>query len=40
MEAIRPDEELVLKTSGGLAACGFESHGFRFGGETDIIPSF
>jgi hypothetical protein len=29
-EVIRPDEEPVLKTGGGLyAACGFESHGFR-----------
>ena len=29
-EVIRPDEEPVLKTGGGRAACGFESHGFRF----------
>ena len=29
-EVIRLDEELVLKTSSGLAACEFESHGLRF----------
>jgi hypothetical protein len=28
-EAIRPDEEPVLKTGGGAAACEFESHRFR-----------
>ena len=28
-EVIRPDEEPVLKTGGGGAACEFESHGFR-----------
>ena len=28
-EVIRLDEELVLKTSSGLAACEFESHGLR-----------
>ncbi len=28
-EAIRPDEEPVLKTGDGFAVCGFESHGFR-----------
>lgn len=32
MEAIRMVEEPAWKTGGGkLAACGFESHGFRFG---------
>ena len=31
MEAIRPDEEPVLKTGDGAAVCEFESHGFRLG---------
>ena len=38
-EVIRLDEEPVLKTGGGHAACGFESHGFRHAGTKIRVRS-